>query len=43
MYHKENDLYEGQYKDGKFEGYGRYFWPCGLFYVGLWKNGKRNG
>ena len=37
---KNGDKYDGELVDGKFDGYGKYFWSDGKWYEGLWKNGK---
>ena len=37
------EKYVGEFKDGKFNGYGKLTWSDGKKYVGEWKNGKRNG
>jgi len=36
-------LYEGDFINGKFEGYGKYIWEDGLKYIGQWKNGLSHG
>ena len=36
-------LYEGDFINGKFEGYGKYIWEDGLNYIGQWKNGLSHG
>jgi len=35
--------YEGDYINGKGEGYGKYIWENGDYYIGQWKNGLFNG
>lgn len=37
---KNGDKYDGEFKDGLFEGYGKYFWKDGSWYEGTWKDGK---
>ena len=39
----EASIYEGEYVDGKWDGYGTYTWPSGQKYEGEWKEGKYNG
>ena len=39
----EHDKYEGQFKDGKFNGQGTYTWGDGRKYVGNWVNDSREG
>jgi len=34
-------MYEGEFKDGKYDGQGTYTWSDGRKYVGEWKDGKR--
>lgn len=41
VYHKANgDKYDGEFKDGKFDGYGKYYWADGRWFEGTFKNGK---
>jgi hypothetical protein len=35
--------YEGEFKNGLREGYGKYIYEDGSFYIGEWKNGLKNG
>ena len=45
-YEKKNynkDQYEGEYKNEKREGYGKYIWENGEYYIGQWLNDKENG
>ena len=35
--------YEGNFKDGKFQGQGTQIWRVGQWYEGDWENGKRHG
>ena len=37
------DGYDGEYKDGKFDGQGTYIWSDGDMYEGEWKDGKVHG
>ena len=39
----DNHIYEGQFKYGKFDGFGRYIWEGGDYYVGMWKDECMNG
>ena len=39
---EEGKYYEGEYKNDKKDGYGKYFWD-GKCYEGTWFNGKQNG
>ena len=36
-------MYEGKFKDGKYDGQGTYTWSDGRKYVGEWLEGKQNG
>lgn len=38
-----NKIYEGEWKNNKYHGYGMYFLRGQCRYDGLWENGKRNG
>lgn len=40
---KNNERFEGGIRDGKFEGFGKYFYSDGSVYVGEFKNNLRNG
>lgn len=41
---KNNDIFEGQFKDGLKNGRGIYYWASsGDVYEGDWLNGKRTG
>lgn len=40
---KGNERYEGKIVNGKFEGFGKYFYADGSVYVGEFKNNLRNG
>jgi len=33
-------MYEGEFKDGKYDGQGTYTWPDGRKYVGEWLDGE---
>jgi hypothetical protein len=35
--------YEGEYRYGKFDGHGTFFWSDDRKYIGKWKKGKKNG
>jgi hypothetical protein len=37
------DRYVGQWKDGKRDGYGKFFYSNGNIYEGYWKNNKKEG
>ena len=37
------DRYAGQWKDGKRDGYGKFFYSNGSIYEGYWKNNKKEG
>ena len=37
------DRYVGQWKDGKRDGYGKFFYSNGSMYEGYWKNDKKEG
>jgi hypothetical protein len=41
--HYAGEVYEGEWKDDKRDGNGKYTWPDGDVYVGEYKDGKRNG
>ena len=44
FYFKKNGArYEGQWKDNKMDGYGKYFYPNGTIYEGYFKDNKRHG
>jgi hypothetical protein len=38
----EEATYEGEWKAGKREGQGTLTWADGSYFVGKWKNDKRN-
>lgn len=43
-YFKDGRIYEGDWVDGKYEGYGcLYYDNLNLWYEGEWKDGKRHG
>ena len=39
----DNGKYEGEYRFGKFDGHGTFFWSDDRKYTGKWKKGKKNG
>ncbi|MDP0530677.1 hypothetical protein NLB58_02145 [Porphyromonas gingivalis] len=44
LYTENGDkIYEGEWKNNKYHGYGMYFMRGQCRYDGLWENGKRNG
>lgn len=44
LYTEEGDkIYDGEWKNGKYHGYGQYFLRGQCRYEGNWENGKRNG
>ena len=36
-------IYEGQFKNDVYHGYGRYIYSNGNYYIGNWIDGKRSG
>ena len=36
-------MYEGEFKDGLYDGYGRFIYNQTVYYEGQWKKGKRHG
>ena len=38
-----NGIYEGEMKNNKFEGYGKYIWENGEYYIGQFVNNLRHG
>lgn len=41
---KSGDKYDGEIVEGKFNGYGKYYWSDGKWFEGTWKEGKmQNG
>ena len=36
-------IYEGQFKDDIYHGYGRFIYSNGNYYIGQWVDGKRSG
>lgn len=36
-------IYEGQFKNDIYHGYGRYIYANGNYYIGSWVDGKRSG
>ena len=43
MVFDSGDEYEGNFKNGTYDGYGIYTWADGNVYAGQWKSGKREG
>ena len=43
IFWKDGSFYEGNLKDNKFNGFGRFVYSNGDFYEGNWKNGQVNG
>ena len=39
----DKDIYYGEFKNGKREGYGKYIWENGEYYIGQWLNDKKHG
>ena len=39
----DGSSYEGDFKDDKFEGVGKFIWKTGHVYIGSWKDGKMDG
>jgi hypothetical protein len=40
---KSGASYEGEWKNGKRDGFGKYTWPDKSYYVGHWKNDRAAG
>ena len=36
-------IYEGQFKDDIYNGFGRFIYSNGNYYIGNWLDGKRSG
>ena len=36
-------IYEGQFRNDIYHGYGRYIYSNGNYYIGSWQDGKRSG
>lgn len=36
-------IYEGQFKNDVYHGYGRFIYASGAYYIGQWADGKRSG
>ncbi len=36
-------IYEGQFKNDLYHGYGRFIFANGNYYIGSWQDGKRSG
>ena len=43
MKYPSGETYEGQWKDNKYNGIGKYAWPNGQIYVGDWSNDMGEG
>ena len=43
FYANKKPKYQGEMLNDSFNGYGIYHYPNGNYYMGFWKNGKRNG
>ena len=43
MTYGNGDVYEGNWKDGKKNGKGKYTYTDGTVYEGDWKDGSKNG
>ena len=43
MKYLDGARYEGNFENGKRDGYGKYIWNKGKYYEGEWKKGKQNG
>ena len=43
FYKDDNIKYEGDFIKDKFEGYGKYIFKNGNYYIGQWLNGLMNG
>ena len=43
MIMKDGGIYEGQFKQGKRQGFGRDIQPDGDSYIGLWVDNMRHG
>ena len=39
----DKDIYYGEFKNEKREGYGKYIWENGEYYIGQWLNDKKHG
>lgn len=41
VFRKSNgELFDGELKDGKYHGYGKLFWPSGIWFEGIFSEGK---
>lgn len=40
---RNGGVYEGEWKNGKRDGHGKYVWPDKSFYEGEWVEDKANG
>ena len=38
-----NTIYEGQFVNEDYNGYGRLIYSNGIYYIGNWLNGQRSG
>ena len=44
VYYKDGKVkYDGYINNGKVEGFGKYFYENGEYYLGDWLKGKKNG
>ena len=39
----DGEKYEGEFRNGLFEGHGVYFWVSGKRYEGMWEKNLMNG
>ena len=39
----DGDIYDGEWKDGNFNGKGKYTYADGIIYEGEWKDDKKDG
>ena len=36
-------MYIGEFKKDTLNGFGKFYWPGGQTYEGMWKDGKKSG